>query len=130
VRDHLHGLAEIVAAPLLLEHALVDLAGGEVVGALHPRGDEALVVPEVEVGLGAVVGDEHLAVLERRHRARIDVEVRIELDEGDFEAPRFEDRGEGRRSDALAQRGHHTAGDEDELGHCARQPHSVRMPWW
>ena len=38
--------------------------------------DEALVVAEVEVGLGTVLGDEHLAVLERAHRARIDVEVR------------------------------------------------------
>jgi hypothetical protein len=27
--------------------------------------DEALVVAQVQVGLGAVVGDEHLAVLER-----------------------------------------------------------------
>ena len=36
---------------------------------------EALVVAEVEVGLGAVVGDEDLAVLERAHRARIDVDV-------------------------------------------------------
>ena len=33
VRDHLHGLAEVVAAALLLEHALVDLAGGEVVAS-------------------------------------------------------------------------------------------------
>ena len=41
--------------------------------------DEALVVTEVEVGLATVVGDEHLAVLERVHRARIDVDVRIEL---------------------------------------------------
>ena len=97
---------------------------------LHPRRDEALVVAEVEVGLGAVVGDEHLAVLERRHRARIDVEVRIQLDEGDLEAARFEDRGERRRRDALAQRGHHTAGDEDELGHCVRHPRAARMPWW
>jgi hypothetical protein len=95
VRDHLHRLAEVVAAAFLLEHALVDLAGGEVVGLAHARGDEALVVAQVEVGFGAVVGDEHLAVLERRHRARIDVDVRIELDESDFEAARFEDRGEG-----------------------------------
>jgi len=36
-------------------------------------------VAEIEVGLAAVVGDEHLAVLERVHRSRIDVEVRIEL---------------------------------------------------
>ena len=83
----------------------------------HPRVDEALVVAEVEVGLGAVVGDEHFAVLERRHRARIDVDVRIELDDGDFEAARFEDRGEGGGGDALAQRGNDAAGDEDELGH-------------
>jgi hypothetical protein len=32
VRDDLHGLAQVVAAAFLLEHALVDLAGGEVVG--------------------------------------------------------------------------------------------------
>jgi hypothetical protein len=36
VRDDLHRLAQVVAAALLLEHALVDLAGGEVVAALHP----------------------------------------------------------------------------------------------
>jgi hypothetical protein len=95
VRDDLHGLAQVVAAALLFEHALVDLAGGEVVGLLHARFDEALVVAQVEVGFGAVVGHEHFAVLERRHGARIDVDVRVELDEGDFEAPRFEDRCKG-----------------------------------
>jgi hypothetical protein len=42
---------------------------------------EPLVVAEIEVGLRAVVGDEHLAVLVRRHRAGIDVEVGIELAE-------------------------------------------------
>jgi hypothetical protein len=57
--------------------------------------DEALVMAEVEVGFGAVVGDEHFAVLKRRHGARIDVDVRIELDESDFKAPRFQDRCEG-----------------------------------
>ena len=41
--------------------------------------DEALVVPDVEVGLGAVLGDEDLAVLERAHRPRVDVQVRVEL---------------------------------------------------
>ena len=34
---------------------------------------------DVQVGFGAVLGDEDLAVLERVHGARIDVEVRIEL---------------------------------------------------
>jgi hypothetical protein len=36
-------------------------------------------VAQIEIGLGAVVGDEHLAVLERRHRARIHVQIRVRL---------------------------------------------------
>ena len=44
---------------------------------------EAFVVAEIEIGLGAVVGDEHFAVLIRAHRARIDVEIGIELAEAD-----------------------------------------------
>jgi UDP-N-acetylglucosamine 2-epimerase (non-hydrolysing) len=89
------------------------LAGGEVACAGHARAHEALVVAEVEVGLGAVVGDEHLAVLERAHRARIDVDVGVELDHRDLEAAGLEDRAERGRGDALAQRGHDAAGDEN-----------------
>jgi CTP synthase (UTP-ammonia lyase) len=37
------------------------------------------VTNAIKVGLGAVVGDEHLAVLRRAHRARIDVEIGVEL---------------------------------------------------
>src|SRR5205807_1939774 len=80
-------------------------AGGEVVGLGHLGAHEALVMAQVQVGLGPVVGHEHLAVLERRHRSRIDVDVGIELYEGDFDLARFEDRGEGGGGDALAQAG-------------------------
>jgi hypothetical protein len=37
VGDDLHGLAQVVAAAFFVEHALVDLAGGEVVGLAHAR---------------------------------------------------------------------------------------------
>src|SRR5690606_31737256 len=117
VRDHLHGAAEVLAAPLLLDHRLVDLAGGEVVPAPHARRHETFVVAEVEVGFGAVFGDEDLAVLERAHRARIDVDVRVELEQGDPDAARLEQRGDRRGGDALAERGHHATGDEYEFGH-------------
>ena len=60
---------------------------------MRARG-EALVVAEVEVGLGAVVGDEDLAVLERAHRARVDVDVRVELQERDLEAAVLEQRAD------------------------------------
>ena len=65
VRDDLDRAAEVVAAALLRDHGLVDAAGGHVGELGQVLVDEPLVVPEVEVGLGAVVGDEDLAVLVR-----------------------------------------------------------------
>ena len=117
VRDDLHGGAEIVAAALLGDHALVDAAGGEIAVAPGGGAHEALVVAQVQVGLGAVLGDEHLAVLERAHGARIDVDVGVELHHGDLEAAGLENGAEGRGGDALAQRGNDTAGDEYKTRH-------------
>ena len=116
VRNHLHGPAEVVAAPLLLDDALVDLAGGPVRVARRERVGEALVVAEIEVGLAAVVGDVDLAVLVRAHRARIDVDVGVELLQRDLVAVAFEQRADRRGREPLAERGHHAAGDEDVLG--------------
>ena len=64
---------------------------------------EALVVAEVEIGLGAVVGDEHLAVLIRRHRAGIDVEIGVELAQADLVAARLQKRTECRGGETLAE---------------------------
>ncbi len=117
VRDHLDGGAEIVAAPLLGEDVLVDAAGGDVVLLARWPPGEALVVAEVEVGLGAVVGDEHLAVLVGRHRARIDVEIGVELAQPYLVAARLQKRTECCGSETLAQGGDHAAGDEDVPRH-------------
>ena len=92
VGDDLHGLAQVVAVALLGDHRRVDRPGRGVRVAFELHVDEALVVPEVEVGLTAVVGDEHLAVLERVHRARVDVDVRVELDHRDPQAPHLSSR--------------------------------------
>ena len=114
VRHDLDGRAEVVAAALAADHGVVDAAGGDVRGARRVGVGEALVVAEVEVGLGAVLGDEHLAVLVGRHRARVDVDVGVELLQRDGQPARDQqlaDRGGG---DALAERGDDAAGDEDE----------------
>ena len=86
VRDDLDGLAQVVTPALLGDHRRVDPAGGGVGVLVEVLVDEPLVVAEVEVGLAAVLGDEDLAVLERVHRARVDVDVRVELAHGDPEA--------------------------------------------
>ncbi len=114
VRDDLDGPAEVVAAALLADHRVVDRAGGHVGAARGVGVREALVVAEVEVGLRAVLGHEHLAVLERRHRARVHVDVRVELLDGDLQAARDEQAADRGRGDALAKGGDDSAGDEDE----------------
>ena len=117
VRDDLHGLAEVVAAALGGQHRRVDRAGGGVGVAGEVLVDEPLVVAEVEVGLAAVVGDEHLAVLERVHRARVDVDVRVELLHRDPQAAGLQQPPERRGGDALAEGRGHAPRDEDVLGH-------------
>src|SRR5260221_13451148 len=91
VRNHLHGFAEEIAAALFGQDGFVDAPRRPVVVAGKLGVREALVVPEVEVGLRAVFGDEDFAVLKRAHRARVNVEVRIALLQGDFETATFKE---------------------------------------
>ena len=122
VGDHLHGAAEVVTAPLLAQHRIVDAPRRDVVDLAHPRVCEALVVAEVEIRLGAVVGDVDLAVLEGVHGAGIDVQVGVELEEGDAQPARLQQRPDRRRRETLAQRRKHASGDEDVLRGPDRHP--------
>ena len=117
VRDHLHRLTEEVAVPLPRQHRLIDRARRGVRVAVQVLVDEALVVPEVEVGLAAVLGDIDLAVLERVHRAGVDVDVGVELLHGDAQAPALQQPAKRGCRQPLAQRARHSARDEDVFGH-------------
>ena len=112
MRDDLHGGTEVIAAPFFGNDALIDASGGEVAMAAGGGADKAFVVTQVQVGLGAVIGDEHFAMLKRAHGARIHVDIRIELDHRDAQAARLENGTEGRSGNAFPQRGNHAAGDE------------------
>ena len=116
VRDDLDRAAEVVAAALAPDDRVVDAARGDVRGARRVRVREALVVAEVEVGLRAVLGHEDLAVLVRRHRAGVDVDVGIELLQADGEPAGDEQAPDGRGRDPLPQGRDDAAGDEDVAG--------------
>jgi hypothetical protein len=73
-------------------------------------------MPEIEVGLPAVVGDEHLSMLEGVHRPGVDVDVRVELLDDDPQPSRLEQPPERGGGDALAEAGHHTTGHEHVFG--------------
>src|SRR5947207_2062757 len=78
---------------------------------------EPLVMAQVEIGLGAVVGDEDFAVLKRRHRSRIDVEVRVELDQRHLHPAGFEQRADRRCGQAFAEARNYATGYEDVFRH-------------
>ena len=122
VRDHLHGLAEELAAPLLVDHRQVDLAGGVVRVAVQRAVGEPLVVAQVEVGFAAVVQHVDFAVLVGAHRARIDVDVRIELLHADRQSALFQQHADRGAGQPLAQRTDHAAGDKNMLAHNVIHP--------
>ena len=103
VGNDLHRAAVVCAAALLVQHRPEDLAGGDggIPGQVFV--DEALVVAQIQVGLHAVLGDEHLAVLVGVHGAGVHVQIGIELLVGDRVAPGLEQPSQGCCGDALAQ---------------------------
>jgi hypothetical protein len=60
-------------------------------------------VAQVEVGLGPVVEDIDFAVLVRRHRAGVHVDVRVELLEANLKAPTFEEHADRGGGEPLAE---------------------------
>ncbi|OIQ69590.1 hypothetical protein GALL_488070 [mine drainage metagenome] len=122
VRDDLNGFAEVVATALFFQHVRIDATRGHRVGLAGMDASKALVVAEVEVGFGAVVGDEHLAMLKGRHRAGIDVEIGVEFAQADREAARLQQRTKGGGGETLAQRGNHPAGDKNITCHADGPP--------
>ena len=103
VGHYLHGLAEVRPLALLGDDGVVDFAGGDVVRLGGVDVQETLVVPEVQVGLGSVLGDIALTVLVRIERTGVDVDVRVELLDGYSQAASLKKLGSGRCHNALSE---------------------------
>ena len=103
VRDDLHGVAEILAPALARDDLRIDLPRRDVRRLAEVDVEKTLVMADVEVGLGPVVGHEDLAVLEGVHRPRIHVEVGVELLHDDAETACRQQIAEACGGEALAQ---------------------------
>ena len=114
--DDLDGVAEVLAAALLGDHRRIDLSRRDIRPAGQIAIEEPLVVPDVEIGLGAVLGDEHLAVLERVHGAGVDVEVGVQLLHRHLQAARRQQLSEAGCGKALPEGGNDAARHEEVLG--------------
>ena len=91
MRHGLDGAAEKVAAPLPGDQFEVGLTRCHVAVPGQLDVDKPLVMSEVQVGLAAVLGYEDLAVLVRGHGPRVDVQVRVQFDDGYRETLAFQD---------------------------------------
>src|SRR6516162_4916716 len=117
VRDDLDRCAKILAAPFSADDGRVDSAGSDRITALRGDTDIALVMAEIEICLGTVIGDEDLTVLIGAHCPRINIQIRVQLAEPHPETARLEQRAECCCRKTLTQRGDHAAGNEYEPRH-------------
>ena len=84
VRNDLHGGPQIFAPAFFINDRLVNTAGGVGVGFGHIDVQKALVMAQVQIGLCAVYGNEHFAVLVGAHGAGVHIDVRVALDHIDL----------------------------------------------
>ena len=117
VGDDLDGLAQIGTLTLLVQHVPVHLAGGQVGVLVQVFVDKTLVVSQIQIGLGAVIGHEHFAVLQRAHGARIHVHIGVQLLAGHLQAAALQKPSQRCSSNALAQTGDHAAGHKNKFCH-------------
>jgi len=103
VRNHLHGLAEVVAPPLLGDDLFVKAARCPVIVARKLGVRETPVVAEIKVRLRAVVGHENFTMLKRGHRAWIDIQIRVELHQIDLDSTALEQTSDRSRGQSLAK---------------------------
>ena len=117
MRHHLNGAAQKIPPPLLGDDRAVNLPCGHAGGSGKVGIDEAFVVTQVKVGFLPILGDEDLTMLIGRHRPRIDINVWIQLLNGDRDVAALQDPPYRGDSDALPHRANYAAGHKDILRH-------------
>ena len=117
VRNHLHGVAEIVASALLVQNREIHRTGCDIRITVKVFIGEPLVVSKIEICLAAVIRYEHLTMLKRVHRAWIDVDVRIELLIDDLQTAGLEESTKRCGGDAFSEARGHAARYKHVFGH-------------
>ncbi len=134
MRDHLHGGAQKFAAAFAGDDIGIDPTRRDIVGLARRHAGEAFVMAEIEICLCPVVGHIDFAMLIGAHRARIDVQIGIELADAHLVAARLQEGGQRGAHESFAERGDHAAGDENipRHGRRALSPYcsSAPAPAW
>ena len=79
VRNDLYGASAEITVAFFLQNRPVYFSGRHVGIFIQALVNETLVVAKIQVCLCAVIGNENLAVLNRVHRTRVNVDVRVKF---------------------------------------------------
>ena len=88
--DDLNRTTQIVATALTTQNRLVNLAAGEVIILGHFGTQETFIVTKIQISLGSVLGNIDLTMLIRTHGSRINIEIGVELKNGDTQTSGLE----------------------------------------
>src|SRR5438093_12041465 len=99
----MHRLPDVVTTSVLRHHHAVHLRRGDVVLPGQVNIEKAYVAAEVQVDLRSVIEDKDLAVLVRVHRARVDIQVGVDLDGTDLQSLRLQQHADRGGADALPE---------------------------
>ena len=78
MRDHLNGTT------LLLQNRPVNRAGGNVGIFIQIFIDESLIMSKIQIGFCTILRDKNFTMLDRVHRAGINIDIRIKFLHGDL----------------------------------------------
>ena len=116
VRHHLHGFPQVRAFALFGNHVVIDASGGDVVFLGSRQVQETLVVAQIEIGFGTVVGHIHFPVFVGVHGAGIHIDVGIQFLYGDVESACDQKTAQRGANDPFAQGGGDSSGDKHVFG--------------
>ena len=112
---HLNRLTQIVSATLAVDDGFVDTPRSDRVVACGVNAGKPLIVAQIQVSFHTVNRHVAFAVLIRVQRPRVDVDIGVELLDGNLVTPRLKQLAYRGRDNALTQRGNHTTRNEDIL---------------
>ena len=104
--------SEIVSPSFLIQYCPVYLSGSDIGIYRQVLVNKSLVMSQVKVGLGTVLGHKDLAVLIRGHSTRINIYIGIELLYSDTAAASFKQSSQRGCGDALAESGNDSSCDK------------------
>ena len=115
--NDLYSGTKIFAPALLVQHVPVNLSGGQIGILVQILIDEPLIVTQIQIRFGAILGHIDLTVLVGAHGSGVHVDIGVQLLGCHLQPPGLQQATQRGCGNSLAQAGYHAAGYKNILCH-------------